>query len=90
MNHKKNGSLKYLSLLFSIQNYTYFKSFIDAFMISDHAHEMWYGDKKVAKEMTKEQLENKFEFGLKYLNVGSSVLNGNGFRHKDLIKRKDP
>jgi len=58
--------------------------------VSDHAAEMWYGDKKIAKEMTKEQLENKFEFGLEYLNIGSSILTGNSFKHKDLAKRKDP
>lgn len=51
---------------------------------------MWYGDKKIAKDMTKEQLENKFEFGLSYLNIGSSILTSNFFKHKDLAKRKDP
>jgi hypothetical protein len=40
--------------------------------------------------MTKEQLENKFEFGLSYLNIGTSILAGNFFKHKDLVKRKDP
>jgi hypothetical protein len=51
---------------------------------------MWYGDKKIAKDMTKEQLENKFEFGLTYLNIGTSIMSGNFFKHKDLAKRKDP
>lgn len=51
---------------------------------------MWYGDKKIAKDMTKEQLENKFEFGLTYLNIGTSIMTGNYFKHKDLAKRKDP
>jgi len=51
---------------------------------------MWYGDKKVAKEMTKEQLESKFEFGLEYLNVGNSVLNSNNFKYKDISKKKEP
>jgi hypothetical protein len=51
---------------------------------------MWYGDKKVAKDMTKDQLENKFEYGLEYLNIERSILAGNGFKHKDVIKRKEP
>lgn len=51
---------------------------------------MWYGDKKIAKEMTKEQLEYKFECGLQYLNIGSSALAGNGFKHKEIIKKKEP
>ena len=44
---------------------------------------MWYGDKKVAKDMVKEQLEKKFEFGLTYLNLGIGALSYNGFKLKD-------
>lgn len=51
---------------------------------------MWYGDKKIAKEMTKEQLEKKFHFGLEYLNIGTSVLTSNCFKQKEIAKRKDP
>lgn len=40
--------------------------------------------------MTKEQLEVKFEFGLKYLNIHKSVLNGNGFKHKEVSKKSTP
>ena len=45
---------------------------------------MWYGDKKVAKDMTKEQLELKYHFGLQYLNLGFSKLQGNNFKLKEL------
>lgn len=90
MNHKKNGNLKYLSLVTAFQSYYNFNSFLTSFKISDHSHEMWYGDKKVAKEMSKEQLENKFEFGLRYLNIGQSILSSNAFKHKEMIKRKEP
>jgi hypothetical protein len=31
---------------------------------------MWYGDKKVAKDMHKEQLEKQYQFGLTYINFG--------------------
>ena len=51
---------------------------------------MWYGDKKVAKDMTKEQLERKFTFGLTHLNLGSSVLTHNGFKFKELSKALHP
>lgn len=51
---------------------------------------MWYGDKKIAKDMQKEQLEKRFEFGLIQLDIGNSSLYGNGFKHKELIKKKEP
>lgn len=51
---------------------------------------MWYGDKKIAKEMSKDQLENKLYFGLEYLNVGNSYFNGSNFKYKDTIKKKEP
>ena len=90
MNKKKQGNLKYLSLVNAFQAFAHLKSFLEAFKVSDYSHEMWYGDKKIAKDMTKEQLENKFEFGLEYINLGSSVLTGNNFKHKEVAKRKDP
>jgi len=74
MNKKKNGNLIYLSLVFAFPNYTFFKNFLENFRISDYDHEMWYGDKKIAKDMNKNQLDKKFEFGLHYLNVGNSIL----------------
>lgn len=90
MNHKKSGALKYLSLMTSINSYSSLKLLLDSCKVSDHMHELWYGDKKIAKEMTKEQLEAKFEFGLSYLNISRSILNNIAFKHKETIKRKDP
>jgi len=69
MNHRKNGGLKFLSISKCFSGYTTANSFYEAFKISDHDHEIWYGDKKVAKDMQKEQLEKKFVYGLEYLNV---------------------
>ena len=54
MNKKKNGNLNYLSLTMCIPNYASFKTFFDAFKVSDYDAEMWYGDKKIAKDMTKD------------------------------------
>ncbi len=54
MNKKKNGNLKYLALSNGFMNYNSFKAFLESFKISDYAQEMWYGDKKIAKDMTKE------------------------------------
>eukprot|EP00347_Sterkiella_histriomuscorum_P023864 403333121 len=90
MNKKKNGNLKYLSLFSCIPSYAVFAAFLESFKVSDYSHELWYGDKKVAKDMTKEQLENKFECGLKYLNLNQSLLSGNLFKHKDHIKKLNP
>lgn len=90
MNHKKEGSLKYLYLYSAFQSYGYLRSFLENFMISDYDQEMWYGDKKIAKDMQKEQLEKRFEFGLTLLDVGNSTLSGNGFKQKELVKKKEP
>lgn len=57
-------------------------AFMDSFKVSDHMHELWYGDKKVAKDMTKDQLEAKFECGLKYINFDRCNTAHNGFKHK--------
>lgn len=54
MNKRKNGSLKYLSIERMMGTSGDIKNFFNAFKISDHTHELWYGDKKVAKDMTKE------------------------------------
>ena len=37
--------------------------------ISDQDHEFWYGDKKEAGAMEKDQLVRKFYFALEYLGV---------------------
>lgn len=51
---------------------------------------MWYGDKKIAKDMTKDQLEKRFEFGLHYLDIGRSALGASGFKFKELSKKSHP
>ena len=84
MNKRKNGSLKLLSIERMMGSSNDIRNFFNAFKISDHSHELWYGDKKVANEMSKEQLELKFEFGLTYINFGNSTIGSNGFRLKDL------
>jgi len=49
-------------------------------------HENWYGDKKVASEMKKEQLETTFEFGLEQIRFSACQMKNNGFRLKDYQK----
>ena len=51
MNKKKNGNLKYLSIENVLGSYYDLSNFFSSFKISDYSHEMWYGDKKVAKDM---------------------------------------
>ena len=90
MNKKKFGSLQYLSLEKAFPTAINFLAFLDKFKVSDYAHELWYGDAKVAKDMTKEQLEPKFEFGLTYLNIGQSAIPFFNFKLKDYQKQKQP
>ena len=90
MNKKKNGNLKYLSMEKCIGSYANLAAFLNNFSVSDYDAEMWYGDKKIAKDMEKEQLEKKFEFGLTYLNIGLGSHGGIGFKLKDYQKKKDP
>jgi hypothetical protein len=51
------------------------ENFLESFYISDFDNEIWYGDKNVAKEMKKEQLEKNLHFGLLKLDLGDSYLN---------------
>jgi hypothetical protein len=52
-------------------------------------HEYWYGEQKVAREMSKEQLEIHFEFGLSYLHLGQSYISNNNFRLKEYLRKKE-
>ena len=54
MNKYKNGSLTHLSMISAIQSHASMNHFMEKFYISDHDHELWYGDAKVAKEMKNE------------------------------------
>jgi len=53
MNHKKNGSLKYVNMAGCISNAVAWSNFCSCMKISDYDHEMMYGDKKIAKDMSK-------------------------------------
>jgi hypothetical protein len=53
--------------------------------VSDYDYEMWYGDKSQAKEMKKEQLDKKYHFGLKYLNIGGIRTNLAGYQFKPKV-----
>ncbi len=89
MNNKKSGNFKYLSMERCVQSYAQFKSFLENFRVSDQMHEYWYGEQKVAKEMVKEQLETKLEFGLSYLNIAYSNICQNYFKLKEYMKKKE-
>lgn len=86
MNAKKNGSLEGLSLKSWFNSFGNMSQFLEAMRISDYDHEMWYGDKKIAKEMTKEQLDVVFHCKIKYLNVEDSTISNNSFKLKDYQK----
>ena len=82
-NHYKNGSLKSISLQRGIWT-GQFDTLLNNFYISDHDHEVTYGDSKVAKEMTKGQLEKKLQFGLEKLDLRNCDLNYTGSKLKDI------
>ena len=54
MNKRKGGNLKYVSIEKGVANCLSLKSFFDSFKVSDHDHETWYGEAKVAKDMVKD------------------------------------
>ena len=89
MNARKNGSLKAVSIRDWFASYTQFDSFITQMNISDKDHELWYGDRKEADNMEKDQLVQKFHFSLDYLSFegkNSSLKLGHTFRPKDILK----
>lgn len=69
MNARKNGSLKAVSIRDWFSNYNQFDQFLNHMGISDQDHEFWYGDKKEAGAMEKDQLTKKFHFALEYLGI---------------------
>mmetsp|Transcript_34673 Transcript_34673/g.53118 ORF Transcript_34673/g.53118 Transcript_34673/m.53118 type:complete len:432 (-) Transcript_34673:998-2293(-) len=90
MNKYKNGSLVHLSVRKAFSSDTQFNNFLQHFYISEHCHEQWYGDSKVAKEMKNDQLEKKLHCGLSYLNFEGSALSSNGFKFKHYEKQPNP
>ena len=100
-NKYKGGSLESVDLKgwFASSGAYYFNQFLAHMMISDHDHELVFGDKNEASKMEKGQLEKHFFFGLKYLNIGEkgtsskkSTINGigAGFKPKEIVKRDKP
>jgi Ran GTPase-activating protein (RanGAP) involved in mRNA processing and transport len=90
MNHKKGGALRYLSAYNSMGAVGTLNNFVRGFKVSDYDHEMWYGDKKTAKEMVKEQLEARYEFALEILNIESGALGNLNFNLKEAQKVLKP
>jgi len=85
MNKYKNGSLSEISMKGAITSYTSLNVFLAGLEISDHDHEVWYGDSKVAEKMKGEQLEKKMFCGLKVLRLAKVAMK-NGFKLKDYEK----
>mmetsp|Transcript_27056 Transcript_27056/g.19500 ORF Transcript_27056/g.19500 Transcript_27056/m.19500 type:complete len:204 (+) Transcript_27056:2690-3301(+) len=87
MNAKRNGSLLGLSIKYWLSTYSNLAAFLGAMEVSDYDHELWYGDKKIAKEMTKEKLDKVFYSNLKYLNLEESKIGNNHFKLKEYQKK---
>jgi hypothetical protein len=91
MNALKNGALEHVSMQNWLNGHAALNSFCAAMQVSDQDHELWYGDKKTAQLMEKEQLVKAFHCNLKALDLGwSHVLQGSAFRYKHMAKLSDP
>lgn len=90
MNAKKKGLLRYLSMQRCFNTYSALQGFFSSMKVSDYSEELWYGDKKTAKEMQKEQLISKFHCSLTHLDADHSNLGGSGFKLKSYTKLKNP
>jgi len=88
MNKRKNGSLKFLGLRGCINGYDALRQMLGACYISDKDHEEWYGDKKIAKDMNKEQLVRHYEWGLEYLDLKDCSAGNATFNLKEYQKLK--
>jgi len=84
MNAYRNGALEYLSIVGWMNQFAKVASFIDCMLISKKEHEEMYGDKKLAKEMEKEDLEKSFYFNLKWLNLRSNTFSGAVYNFKNI------
>lgn len=69
MNAYRNGSLESLILVGWFNNAVKLNTFIKNLSICNKDHELMYGDKKLAAEMEKLDLEKNFNFKLKFLNI---------------------
>jgi len=75
-----------------IPSYANAESFLNNMKISDQDHEYWYGDRKTADAMSKEQLDRNFHFKLAYLNFqgGNFASIGINFKPKTIVKQTNP
>jgi len=86
MNAYRNGALEMLSVEKWFKSKGTFWYFIDSLNISNKDHELWYGDKKVAQEMKKEDLVKHMNFKIKYLNIAEGPIGNFGVNYKTLKK----
>lgn len=91
MNAFKDGSLVGVSIRNWVTGHVWFNSFFNAMMISEQDHEEWYGDRKTAKAMEKEQLRKNFRCKLEFLDMEKSgTMAGDLFRYKNTKKFSKP
>jgi hypothetical protein len=91
MNARKNGSLEHVSMQNWLNGHQYLNAFCTAMEVSEQDHELWYGDKKTAQAMEKEQLVKSFHCNLKVLDLQwSHAMAGAPFRYKNTAKLSNP
>lgn len=90
MNNRKNGSLHHLSIRNTNWDLNKIEGFWTAMRISEKDHELWYGETKIAQEMTHEQLNKKLHWGLQFLDLGGSSFGTSNFKVKKYEIQSEP
>lgn len=86
MNAYRNGALEVFTMVGWFNSNSKLQTFLQGLYISKKDHEDWYGDKKMANEMVKEDLEKHLHCNLKMLNFRGSTLGGFPTNFKQLLK----
>jgi len=90
MNARRNGALEALSLESWFRNRSSLFAFVQSLLISNKEHETWYGDKKLASEMAKDDLVGRMHYNLKFLNLGGCAVGDFGINYKQIKKQVRP
>ena len=90
MNAFRNGALESLSMKGWLKTKNEFFNFAESLKISNKDHELWYGDKKIAGEMQKDDLVKRMHFNLKLMNITDGNIGNFGVNYKALKKQKKP
>jgi len=90
MNAFRKGPLDSLVITNWFKQSITFLQFVNALYISNKDHELMYGDKKLAKEMEKADIERHMHCNIKFLNMSNSTIGGFTWNYKHILKETKP